>query len=148
MIRTCSGAMPRIAADLVAVHIGRLRAGHDLDAVADPARKAGLGLDIGVLDEAGLESALGDAPPAGERRVGIAACDAAAISTLSGPAACTAAPRAQRRLEPSAAAATSQCDRARPSSRIAVDRRAVADQRAHRLAAEAHLAVGEAPAGP
>ena len=46
--------------DVVAVHIGRLRAGLDFDAVADAPREAGLGLDIGVLDEAGLELALDD----------------------------------------------------------------------------------------
>ena len=46
--------------DVVAIHVGRLRAGLDFDAIADASRKAGFRLDIGVLDEAGLERALDD----------------------------------------------------------------------------------------
>ena len=59
-MRTASGARPRMRGDVVAVHVGRLRAGVRSRAVADAARAAGLGLDIGVLDEAGLEVALDD----------------------------------------------------------------------------------------
>ena len=44
---------------LVAVHIGRLGAGEDLDAIADAPGIARLRLDIGMLDEGGLEDALG-----------------------------------------------------------------------------------------
>ena len=50
------------ARGLLAVHVGRLRAGGDLDAVgpgADGHRVAGLRLDVGVLDEGGLEAPLG-----------------------------------------------------------------------------------------
>ena len=46
--------------DVVAIHVRRLRAGLDFDAIADASRKAGFRLDIGVLDEAGLERALDD----------------------------------------------------------------------------------------
>ena len=46
--------------DVVAIHIGRLRAGLDFDAIADASGEAGFRLDIGVLDEAGLEGALDD----------------------------------------------------------------------------------------
>src|SRR3984957_13723040 len=43
--------------NVVAIHIGRLGTGLNLDAVADTASKARLGLDIGVLHKACLESA-------------------------------------------------------------------------------------------
>ncbi len=56
-MRTASGAMPRMPAIAVAIHIRRLGAGLHLDAIADAAREAGFRLDIGVLDEAGLEGA-------------------------------------------------------------------------------------------
>ncbi len=59
-MRTASGAMPENSGDVVAVHIGRLGAGLHLDAVADAAGEAGLGLDIGMLDEAGLEGPFDD----------------------------------------------------------------------------------------
>ena len=53
------GLQPHQVGDLVAVHVGRLGGGVDLDPVANPARPAGLGLDIGVLDERRLERAFG-----------------------------------------------------------------------------------------
>ena len=59
--------------NVVAIHIGRLRAGLDLDAVADAASKARLGLDIGVLDKARLESAFDHDIRRGEARCDIAA---------------------------------------------------------------------------
>ncbi len=59
--------------DVVAVHVGRLRAGLDLDAVADTASKARLGFDVGVLDETGLESAFNHDVRGGEARSDIAA---------------------------------------------------------------------------
>ena len=75
------------ACRLLPVHVGRLRAGGDLDAirpVADGHGVAGLRLDVGVLDEGGLEAALGVAAAS--------ACPAATsphlrlprVSTLSG----------------------------------------------------------------
>ena len=72
MIRTCSGAMPKDLRHVVAIHIGRLRAGLDLDAVADTASKARLGLDVGVLDETCLESAFDHDIRRGEARNDIA----------------------------------------------------------------------------
>jgi hypothetical protein len=46
--------------DLVAVHVRRLSRCMHLDALADAARPAGFGLDIGVLHEARPECAFGD----------------------------------------------------------------------------------------
>ena len=57
-MRTCSGVDAEHARGLVAVHVGRLRAGGDLHPLADRHGVAGLRLDIGVLDERGLEAAL------------------------------------------------------------------------------------------
>ena len=53
------GPEPHDDRHLVAVHVGRLGRDMDFDAIADPLGPAGLGLDIGVLDEGGLEHALG-----------------------------------------------------------------------------------------
>ena len=61
---TCSGSSLQDARDLVAVHVGRLRAGEDADAAERRAARvaagddlgiARLGLDVGVLDVAGRE---------------------------------------------------------------------------------------------
>ncbi|MDB5376378.1 MAG: hypothetical protein JWR00_824 [Rubritepida sp.] len=74
------------AGHLLAVHAGRLGAGPDLDAVVtfvfaglrpDAPREAGLRLDIGMLDEAGLPLAPGDMGAVLQRRFGIAAPDEA-----------------------------------------------------------------------
>ena len=73
--------------DVVAVHIGRLGAGLDFDAVADAAREARLRLDIGVLDEAGLERALDDDIGGRETRLDVAARDAPAGQNIAGAAA-------------------------------------------------------------
>jgi hypothetical protein len=62
---------------LVAIHVGRLRAGEDLDTVADAARVSGLRFDIGMLDETRPELALGNRRRRGECRLDIAAEDAA-----------------------------------------------------------------------
>jgi hypothetical protein len=53
MIRTSLGGNAEDGGDLVAVHVGGLGAGDDLDAVTDAAGVAGLGFDVGMLDEAG-----------------------------------------------------------------------------------------------
>ena len=86
MMRTCVGRDAENLRDVVAIHIGRLRAGLDFDAVADAAREAGLRLDIGVLDEAGLERALDDDVGRRERRRDVAARDAAAGQNIAGAA--------------------------------------------------------------
>ena len=72
--------------DVVAVHIGRLGAGLDFDALAHAAREAGLRFDIGVLDEAGLEFALDHDIGGRETRLDIAARDAPARQDIAGPA--------------------------------------------------------------
>ena len=61
----------------VPVHDRRLRRDPELDAVAHATCPAGLGLDIGVLDEGGLEAAFSRHGRARERRFGIAALDPA-----------------------------------------------------------------------
>ncbi len=64
--------------DVVAIHVGRLRAGLHFYAIADAAREAGLGLDIGVLDKARLELAFHHNVGLGERAFRIAPLHAAA----------------------------------------------------------------------
>ncbi len=131
------------AGQLVAVHIGRLRAGENLDAISDAPGITGLGLDIGVLDEAGFERAVDDRRGSGERGVDIAAPDAAGDQDIVG-----------MRLMENRRAGRQRCcgaddrllrlpdDRDLPVAQR-LDRRGVADQRQHRLAAKAHEAVGE-----
>ena len=53
---------------------------------ADAAREAGLRLDIGVLDEAGLEFALDHDIGRRESRLDVAARDAPARQDIAGPA--------------------------------------------------------------
>ena len=127
--------------DLVAVHIGRLGAGGDLHTLADAPGEAGLRLDIGMLDIAGLEAPLGARRGIGEARLQIAAGDAALDQHIAGTA------RMQLRCSPG------QRGRGAHQRRqfLPVDgnfrlvhrlqRRAIADQRQHRLAAEAHIPV-------
>ena len=70
-MRIASGGKPQDGRRVVAVHVGRLGGGGDLDPVAHAPRPAGLGLDIGVLDEGGFEAALdrdGALRPAPPRR--------------------------------------------------------------------------------
>ena len=107
-------------------------------------RPAGLGLDIGVLDEGGLERALGHGGAVGEGVADVAALHAALQQQVA--AACRPAPAAHRR----AVAASMPTDRRlrRPGDRhvLVADRQhdgALADQRHDRLAAIAHLAVGQ-----
>ena len=59
MIRTCSGAMPRISATSSRSMYGVWVLTRELDPVADAPRAAGLGLDVGVLDEGRLDLDLG-----------------------------------------------------------------------------------------
>ena len=68
------------------VHIGRLGAGKDFYSVTDALRPAGLGLDIGVLDEAGLDADRGDMGAGRKRGFGIAGDDAAGGQHVVGPA--------------------------------------------------------------
>ena len=63
------------ARGLVAVEIGRLRRDVDLDPLADAARPAGLGLDVGMLDEGRGELALGDRRALRERGLAVARAD-------------------------------------------------------------------------
>ena len=72
--------------DIVAIHIGRLGAGLDLDAVADAARETGFRLDIGVLDKAGLECAFDENLGARHAGLDIAARDAAARQNVAAAA--------------------------------------------------------------
>ena len=72
--------------DVVAIHVGRLRAGLDFDAIADASGKAGFRLDIGVLDEAGLEGALDDEIRGRQARRDVAARDAPAGQDIAGAA--------------------------------------------------------------
>ena len=67
------GCDPQHARHFVPVHVGCLRGGEDLDPVALAHGVAGLGLDIGVLDEAGLDRIVGGHERAGEQGLGIAA---------------------------------------------------------------------------
>ena len=55
------------------------------DGVADPSSEAGFRLDVGMLDERGLEGALGHHRGAGERRFGVALAHQAADQDVVGP---------------------------------------------------------------
>ena len=59
----------------VAVHHRRLGRDEELHPLAQAPRPAGLGLDVGVLDEGGLEAPFGGHRAARERRPGVAALD-------------------------------------------------------------------------
>ena len=129
--------------DLVPVHMRRLGGGRDLQPVADPARPARLGLDIGVLDESGLEAALDDDVRFGERGLGLALLHEAAphhVVVVAG----VDDGRAfrHRALDPVGVRADLVMDRhvlvADP-----VHRFVVADEREDGLAAMLHLAVRE-----
>jgi len=75
-----SHLLRRKAQDLgrhVPVHDRRLSRDEKLDAIAHPAGPAGLGLDVGVLDEGGLETPLGRYGGVRQRRLGVAALDPA-----------------------------------------------------------------------
>ncbi len=147
-MRTSSRRDAEDLGDVVAVHIGRLGAGLDFDAVADAAREAGLRLDIGVLDEAGLELALDDDVGGGQTRLDIAARDPPARQDVAGPVRMDARRAGRERgLERSSAPAARRHvtgNSARSSARIAG---VFADDQRDRLAAEAARPSRQAPAG-
>ena len=128
---------------VVAVHVGRLGAGVDLDAVADAAGEAGLGLDRRVFHEAGLERALGRRGRGRERRLDVAPHDAPAREDVAGP------PRMQqRRVRRERRRHRGRGRQVPPGDRDVgeverADDGRIADDRRHRLAAEARLRLGE-----
>ena len=71
------GRNPENLGDAVAIHIGRLGAGLDLDAIADAAGETRLGLDIGVLDKARLKNSVDDDVAVLQTRFDVAAHDPA-----------------------------------------------------------------------
>ena len=71
------GHEPQHLGGVVAVHVGRLRAGDDRQRVAVPGSIAGFRFDIGVLDIGRLDRARHDMHGGGDGRVGIAALDQA-----------------------------------------------------------------------
>ena len=130
------------ARGLVAVHVGRLGAGDDLDRVRAGGRGvAGLGLDIGVLDEARAERAFGRCAPLGRLAgIRIAAAQAAAGQDVVGPRGVERRRAVgERRLD------AGERHERRPGDRNlrlvdAIQRLARADEPEHRFAAEAHFA--------
>ncbi len=70
--------------DIVAVHVGGLRAGGDFDPVADADGAARLRLDRGVFDKAGVERALGDHVGVRQGAFHIAAHDPPARKHIAG----------------------------------------------------------------
>ena len=90
LMRTRDCATPSTRAVSSQVHVGRLRAGRDLDAVgpvADRHRVARLRLDVGMLDEARLERAF-----RGCRRARVPRLHVAALRGGHAPAHCPARP--------------------------------------------------------
>ena len=129
--------------DLVPVHMRRLGGGRDLQPAAGAARPARLGLDIGVLDEGGLEAALDDDVGFGERRLGLALLhEAGPHHVVFRPGMDDRRVLGERALDPVRVRADLVADRhvlvADPVHRLVV-----ADQGQHRLAAMLDLAVGE-----
>ena len=129
--------------DLVPVHVRGLGGGRDLQPVADAACPAGLGLDIGVLDEGGLEAALDDNVRFGERGLGIALLHEAAPHHVVVVAGMDDGRAGGRRVfDPVDVGPDLVTDR-HVLVADAVHGRIVADERQHRLAPMLHLAVGE-----
>ena len=84
-MRTASGAQRQDIREVVTVHMRRLGAGMDLDRGHPAARPGGLGLDIGMLDEAGFEFAFDDYIGNGERALDIARDHASAGEEIAPP---------------------------------------------------------------
>ncbi len=134
--------------ELVAVHVWRLGAGDDLDAVlaagtADAPRITGLGLDIGMLDEGGREAALGHRRRLGEARREVARLNAAAHQHVV-RVIFVKAPCARRHGRGNAG----ERRLGLPADRHLLvgdggDRCGVAHECHNRLAAEAHAALGQ-----
>ena len=129
--------------ELDAIHVWGLRRHLHLDPVADAFRVPGLGLDVRVLDEAGLEDALDLDLRRRERVVQVAAAHVAADQDV--PLACVVDPRRVggqrvvhrhhgRQLVPG------HRERRQVQRR---HRRGLADDHRDRLAAEPHLLFGE-----
>ena len=84
-MRTRSGGSAEHRGGVVAVHERRLGAGADHQRLALEPGRAGLGLDVGVLDEAGRGGLERHAcADAGERRRGVAAADPALDQPVAG----------------------------------------------------------------
>jgi hypothetical protein len=137
------GPQPHDDRHLVAVHVGRLGRDMDLDAIAHALGPAGLGLDIGVLDEGGLEHVLDHRGAGGKGFVRLAAFHAALqqeIARLVG--------LDQGRIGRHRGIEADNRRLRRPGDRhvFIADRQhevALADQGDDGLAAIAHLAVGQ-----
>ena len=129
--------------DVVPIHIGRLRAGLNFDAVADAACEARLGLDVGVLDEARLESAFDDDIGGRERRHRVAARDAPAGQDVARAAPVNTFGALLKRLVDRRQGGT-RAPRHRKVREIEVTHRlAVANHKRHRLAAKARESLRE-----
>ena len=129
--------------DLVAVHVRRLGGGRQLQPVADTPRPTRLGLDIGVLDEGGLEAALDHHVRFRERGIGIALLHEAAPHHVVVVAGVDDGRAFRHRgLDPVDMRADLVMDR-HVLVADAVHRLVVPDQSQHGLAAILHLAVGE-----
>ena len=142
------GASRMTTRDLVAVHVGRLRRDMDLDAVADPPRPAGLGLDVGVLDEGGLEhrprrrrrsrrrprpASPRRTPPSSRRLPGLSACTSGASGAMRGVDARPPAAAASRSIGSSASQIARTASRAPTSASTASPRIAHDAVGQHRL---------------
>ena len=128
---------------LVPVHIGRLGAGLDLDALAEPAGITGLGLDVGVLHERGLPGALDHQVRVRESRLGVALAHATARQHVAG-----ASLVELWRAGGQGGVHVGYGRQGRPVDGDvpigdALDRRPLADQRRHGLAPIAHVILGE-----